>query len=1038
MLMRNSFLNRCFRILPAVGFVLLLVQPVHAADPLQFFQNYFITGDYAAKGVGVRQTGQLDPVTGRSLAHQIIEIPTCVQGGSTLECVPADGTLIGALFYWETLEKTGLASSAMAYARNPHDLDPNVPAPPLVNCNIPQDNGQRCVMLGKPIGNDHVACWSGGGSTGASNGAAKLQVYRADVLRFLPVVNGKRVPRLEFWVSDSGSNGNGVPLTEGGSLVVIYSNPSLPFKGVVIFDGSYTINNNQDSMVQPIDGFYQTTTSPDAKVTHIVGDGQLNFSENLWFGDGNSASTLLATNPFVGSAAPQGSNATSGFSWDTLTYNVGAGGAGLVGPGSGLVTTKVDHTGNPFDCLSWGAIVFSTTVQDVDQDGLVDLWETAGYRDRTRDGWAPIANVIPLNSMGAVVGQKDLFVEVDHHVRYNANGSLNHSEQPTVAMLNMVGAALTKPADLNLKIHVHFDAGPGIVPPNGTEFIIGSNQGPLEGGDAVNERNKAFYCGETADTDKCAFPGQPGLLRWPKSILEIQHAFKPASDPKYLPGDSNYVKGNATNSRQYSTDDRRHWAHYVFAGHQLAMRDPNQTGVQNGQFVGFRARTVSGRSNLPGRISALTTGGWTSISETGRAGTLLHELAHSMSLTHKGTPAGLNCNPNRQGVVNYANQLGFYNEAGALVIGLSNQILTGQSGKEDEGNLFESAALTATGGVDPLKTDYRLRYYALRDNVEKYLGLDKLNNVHIQKAKRHCDGTELNSDGLGGVTDLDVVRVDRIKLGTVSPVSLGNIDWNFDGVILDGNPGDINFNGKPTKTNPNIGESTAVFGGSNDFLDIIARHGLQQIDVGPNVFGLSRGVEYTDLLTPNDPTDIGADEIGADEIGADEIGADEIGADEIGADEIGADEIGADEIGADEIGADEIGLTPDIDETQAALSGGNAPSGITTQVFGQGNNKGILLKWTAPTGATAVTIVRSQTISTSSDTVTSDPPVVVSVPANNVSVPTQPAPNYLDTAGLKNNTRYRYTILATFPDPTPGSTDTVSSGPSDPAFQIFN
>jgi hypothetical protein len=814
--------------------------------------------------------------------------------------------------------------------------------------------------------------------------------------------------------------------------VVVYIKQSLPFKGVVIFDGSYTINNSQDSMVQPIDGFYQATANPAAKVTHIVGDGQLNFSENLWFGDGNSAGTPLGTNPFVGSAAPQGSTATSGFSWDTLTYNVGAGGVGpngnsLVGAGSGLVTTKVDHTGNPFDCLSWGAIVFSTTVQDIDEDGLVDLWETQGYRDRTRDGWA--ANAIPL--VGAVVGQKDLFVEVDHHVRYNTDGSLHHSEQPTAEMLNMVGAALVKPANPNSKIHVHFDAGPNIgVPSGGTEFIIGSGQGfPLEGGDAVNERNKAFYCGEVAIADTCAFPGQAGLVRWPKTILEIQHAFKPTSDPKFLPGDPSYVKGTALNSRLYSTDDRRHWAHYAFAGHQLAMRrDPtNPDGFQNG--VPFwNSRTVSGRSNLPGRISALTTGGWTSISVTGRAGTLLHELAHSMSLTHKGTPTGLNCNPNRQGVVNYANQLGSYNAAGSLVIGLSNQVLKGQSGKEDEGGLLESAALSATG-ENAATTDYRIRSYALRVNVEKYLRLDQLNpQIHIQKAKRHCDGSPLNSDN----SDLDVVRVDRIKLGGVSPVSLGFIDWNFDGDTNDNDPGDINFNGK----SGNGGETTAVFDGSNDFLDIIARHGLQQIDVGPNVFGLSGGVLYKDLLTPSDATDLGADEIGADEIGADEIGADEIGADEIGADEIGADEIGADEIGADEIGADEIGLT-DIDETQAALSGGNAPSGITTQVVGTGNNRGILLTWTAPTGAIGFTIVRSQTISNTSDDVPLAPPVVVSVPSNSQSDPTQPAPNYIDRNNLQNNRRYRYTILATFQDPTPGSTDTVSSGPSDPAFQIF-
>ena len=268
-------------------------------------------------------------------------------------------------------------------------------------------------------------------------------------------------------------------------------------------------------------------------------------------------------------------------------------------------------------------------------------------------------------------------------------------------------------------------------------------------------------------------------------------------------------------------------------------------------------------------------------------------------------------------------------------------------------------------------------------------------------------------------SDLDVVRVDRVKLGTVSPVALGPIDWNFDGDTLDNDPGDINFNGK----SGNSGESTPVFDGSNDFLDIIARYGLQQIDVSANVFGLSRGVLYRDLLNPGD----------SELLTANDIGTDEIGTDEIGTDEIGTDEIGTDEIGTDEIGTDEIGLS-DPDETQATLSGGNAPSGITAQVFGQGSNKSVLLKWTALTGAIGFTIIRSATIGTT-DIVASDPPTVISVPPGIQSVPTEPAPNYLDL-GVKNNTRYRYTILASFQDP--AGTDTVSSGPSEPVFITFN
>src|SRR5262249_5465071 len=155
---------------------------------------------------------------------------------------------------------------------------------------------------------------------------------------------------------------------------------------------------------------------------------------------------------------------------------------------------------------------------------------------------------------------------------------------------------------------------------------------------------------------------------------------------------------------------------------------------------------------------------------------------------------GLNCNPNRQSVANYADQLGMFNAAGNLVIGLSNQVLTATSPFEDEGGLSESNGLSGQG-----PTDFRLRWYALRSNVEKYLGLDKLKTPqHITPAKRHCDGSPLNNTNPQLPPDMDVVRVD-------GGVLRAPIDWNYDGDTLDNAPGDINFNGK----SGNTGEKTA-------------------------------------------------------------------------------------------------------------------------------------------------------------------------------------------------------------------------------------
>jgi hypothetical protein len=48
------------------------------------------------------------------------------------------------------------------------------------------------------------------------------------------------------------------------------------------------------------------------------------------------------------------------------------------------VNTTITHGSGSFDCLSVAGTVFSTTVADTDQDGLLDAWEgPAGFKDLT-------------------------------------------------------------------------------------------------------------------------------------------------------------------------------------------------------------------------------------------------------------------------------------------------------------------------------------------------------------------------------------------------------------------------------------------------------------------------------------------------------------------------------------------------------------------------------------------------------------------------------------------------------------------------------
>src|SRR5262245_16610015 len=108
---------------------MLVVVPVYATDnPLRLFKNYFVTGDYVSKGVGLRGQGKLDPVTRQYLAAGTINVS-----------VPAHAEIVAAFLYWETIETTRQPSSAKGYL-----LDPT-------NANA------RIEILGKPLGVDRPA-----------------------------------------------------------------------------------------------------------------------------------------------------------------------------------------------------------------------------------------------------------------------------------------------------------------------------------------------------------------------------------------------------------------------------------------------------------------------------------------------------------------------------------------------------------------------------------------------------------------------------------------------------------------------------------------------------------------------------------------------------------------------------------------------------------------------------------------------------------------------------------------------------------------
>ena len=124
---------------------------------MQFFKNYFITGDYAVGGASLWQKGE---VNGKA------SVQIAVPG------VPDGADILAAYLYVQTAETDQW--SGIDHAKfNGYDLGPG--------------SSSLAKALNWELAT--TPCW-----TVAYPGGRRLVTYRADVLRFLPIgTNGKQV-----------------------------------------------------------------------------------------------------------------------------------------------------------------------------------------------------------------------------------------------------------------------------------------------------------------------------------------------------------------------------------------------------------------------------------------------------------------------------------------------------------------------------------------------------------------------------------------------------------------------------------------------------------------------------------------------------------------------------------------------------------------------------------------------------------------------------------------------------------------------------
>jgi hypothetical protein len=935
------------------------------ATGLSFFKNYFITGNYVVNGVNLRGTG----VNGT--AKGFIDFTTPDQAE-----VPNGADVVGAFLYWETVQTPNSGFGPIATFRgmvNPSG-DPNAES----SYDHAAYDITNIAKVLNPTGT--APCWSSGGGTGGADGAHQMFVYRADVLRFLPISSssGKRIVKTKYEIRlpDAGS-GNVVPSTAGASLVVIYKDPSKPLTSIVIYNGGYTMDNSTQLMNRTLSGFYQAGISPGistiaAKMTHIVGDGSASKSDRLLFGTGDTTTAQIGLNRFQGLVTPSSDPA-----WDNVTFDASS----LVTADTFAVTTTVDHDSfTPFDCLSWGAIIFSTTVQDFDNDGLLDVWES----DRTtlsdaRKYTDPNGVALPdLYAMGARPTVKDIFVEFGYQTTpgytyaADAQGALGlsspnvpaHNHLLTKPALDMVARAFRNaPAapDGPGPINIHFDVGNNYQPSSPLTNCWGSSgtwtvdcaiipadaahpATSLARGGSIKGANQPITetaCNENSTPgNDCMFESFPGTVGWKTGFGFLRDqplsGYLTPVPPQTI--EQACVAAGANCVRRFD-HNRIDIFHYALGAHAIGLArgdDPTTTGVDesaplsSGSLVPRNVSGVSDGGGSGGGDLMITLGLWDNFRGTDfiQASTLMHELGHNFGLRHGGGPpivtvagstAEPNCKPNYLSVMNYLFQVR------GLIVGTPDKPVTG--------NVVGDPAIDYSRKLLVLPVPSGLDENSLSEQPAGGLGtaLNLLDyrtrwyapaptidvTLATTPARRHCDGSFI----------LDGAHAFRVDGTTVA----GAIDWSADG-ILSVSPisQDITFSGALSTLKP----------GQNDWAAI----DLRQVGSRRNVARKLDPLCSTNCPEGPQSVDQGQGDQGQGDQGQGDQGQGDQGQGDQGQGDQGQGDQGQGDQGQGDQGQGDQGAPPNDVDLDIAASLGNAPNSLTASV----PLRDIKLDWKAP------------------------------------------------------------------------------------------